>query len=165
MRMYTCLRMCWCAHCEGMFTSDHTTCGVNVRQRQVSSSPKQCCCVNAARYGQPEEVAGLVRFLASDPAAAYITGQVSAASTTGADPERQISEEKPTIFAVHPAPGGKLTCCALVGAGAPGQRRHEHVNNQLPAACSAPLQHCSDRLSYELRCLSQHSHAIDPSST
>jgi 3-oxoacyl-[acyl-carrier protein] reductase len=29
-----------------------------------------------ARYGQPEEVAGLVRFLAVDPAAAYITGQV-----------------------------------------------------------------------------------------
>jgi len=27
------------------------------------------------RYGQPEEVAGLVRFLALDPAAAYITGQ------------------------------------------------------------------------------------------
>ena len=27
------------------------------------------------RYGQPEEVAGMVRFLASDPAAAYITGQ------------------------------------------------------------------------------------------
>merc|ERR1719263_1456107 len=27
------------------------------------------------RYGQPEEVAGLVRFLAMDPAAAYITGQ------------------------------------------------------------------------------------------
>lgn len=30
----------------------------------------------AARYGQPAEVAGLVRFLATDPAAAYITGQV-----------------------------------------------------------------------------------------
>eukprot|EP00878_Enallax_costatus_P003359 GHUV01003568.1.p1 GENE.GHUV01003568.1~~GHUV01003568.1.p1 ORF type:complete len:286 (+),score=98.46 GHUV01003568.1:186-1043(+) len=29
-----------------------------------------------ARYGKPEEVAGLVRFLALDPAAAYITGQV-----------------------------------------------------------------------------------------
>jgi 3-oxoacyl-[acyl-carrier protein] reductase len=29
-----------------------------------------------ARYGQPEEVAGMVRFLAADPAAAYITGQV-----------------------------------------------------------------------------------------
>ena len=29
-----------------------------------------------ARYGQPEEVAGLVCFLASAPAAAYITGQV-----------------------------------------------------------------------------------------
>lgn len=28
------------------------------------------------RYGQPEEVAGLVRFLALDPAASYITGQV-----------------------------------------------------------------------------------------
>lgn len=28
------------------------------------------------RYGQPEEVAGMVRFLATDPAAAYITGQV-----------------------------------------------------------------------------------------
>ena len=28
-----------------------------------------------ARYGQPEDVAGLVRFLAFDPAAAYITGQ------------------------------------------------------------------------------------------
>ncbi|MCT0207030.1 3-oxoacyl-[acyl-carrier-protein] reductase [Synechococcus sp. CS-1332] len=29
-----------------------------------------------ARMGQPEEVAGAVRFLAADPAAAYITGQV-----------------------------------------------------------------------------------------
>jgi 3-oxoacyl-[acyl-carrier protein] reductase len=28
------------------------------------------------RYGEPEEVAGMVRFLATDPAAAYITGQV-----------------------------------------------------------------------------------------
>jgi 3-oxoacyl-[acyl-carrier protein] reductase len=28
------------------------------------------------RYGQPEEVAGMVRFLVADPAAAYITGQV-----------------------------------------------------------------------------------------
>ncbi|MFM7437818.1 MAG: SDR family oxidoreductase, partial [Snowella sp.] len=28
------------------------------------------------RYGQPEEVAGMIRFLATDPAAAYITGQV-----------------------------------------------------------------------------------------
>ena len=30
----------------------------------------------SGRYGQPEEVAGLTRFLALDPAAAYITGQV-----------------------------------------------------------------------------------------
>jgi 3-oxoacyl-[acyl-carrier protein] reductase len=29
-----------------------------------------------ARYGKADEVAGLVRFLALDPAAAYITGQV-----------------------------------------------------------------------------------------
>ncbi|MBW4618052.1 MAG: 3-oxoacyl-[acyl-carrier-protein] reductase [Cyanosarcina radialis HA8281-LM2] len=28
------------------------------------------------RYGQPEEVAGMAKFLAADPAAAYITGQV-----------------------------------------------------------------------------------------
>jgi 3-oxoacyl-[acyl-carrier protein] reductase len=28
------------------------------------------------RYGQPEEVAGMIRFLAADPAAAYITGQI-----------------------------------------------------------------------------------------
>ncbi|MBE9112200.1 3-oxoacyl-[acyl-carrier-protein] reductase [Nodosilinea sp. LEGE 07298] len=28
------------------------------------------------RFGQPEDIAGMVRFLASDPAAAYITGQV-----------------------------------------------------------------------------------------
>ena len=28
-----------------------------------------------ARYGQPGEVAGVVRFLALDPAAAYLTGQ------------------------------------------------------------------------------------------
>ncbi len=29
-----------------------------------------------ARYGKPEEIAGMIRFLAADPAAAYITGQV-----------------------------------------------------------------------------------------
>jgi 3-oxoacyl-[acyl-carrier protein] reductase len=28
------------------------------------------------RYGQPEEIAGTIRFLAADPAASYITGQV-----------------------------------------------------------------------------------------
>ena len=28
------------------------------------------------RYGEVDEVAGAVRFLAADPAAAYITGQV-----------------------------------------------------------------------------------------
>ena len=33
-------------------------------------------CCWAGRYGEPHEVAGAVRFLALDPAAAYITGQV-----------------------------------------------------------------------------------------
>ena len=32
-------------------------------------------CDHAERYGQPDEVAGLVKFLATDPAASYITGQ------------------------------------------------------------------------------------------
>lgn len=31
----------------------------------------------SGRYGQPEEVAGLVEFLALNPAAGYITGQVN----------------------------------------------------------------------------------------
>jgi len=30
----------------------------------------------SGRYGQPEEVAGLVEFLALNPASSYITGQV-----------------------------------------------------------------------------------------
>lgn len=36
----------------------------------------RCCLPCSARYGKPEEVAGMVRFLALDPAAAYVTGQV-----------------------------------------------------------------------------------------
>ena len=33
------------------------------------------CVVCTDRMGKPEEIAGLVRFLALDPAAGYITGQ------------------------------------------------------------------------------------------
>ena len=36
--------------------------------------------VDSGRYGQPEEVAGLVEFLALNPAASYITGQVQSCS-------------------------------------------------------------------------------------
>lgn len=32
--------------------------------------------MDTGRYGQPEEVAGLVEFLALNPASSYITGQV-----------------------------------------------------------------------------------------
>jgi 3-oxoacyl-[acyl-carrier protein] reductase len=34
------------------------------------------CMLDSGRYGQPEEVAGLVEFLALNQAASYITGQV-----------------------------------------------------------------------------------------
>ena len=42
----------------------------------LSNSEEIIKFIPLGRYGQPEEVAGLVRFLAADPAAAYITGQV-----------------------------------------------------------------------------------------
>jgi 3-oxoacyl-[acyl-carrier protein] reductase len=44
----------------------------------VSEAACVCVCVCvwcADRMGKPEEIAGLVRFLALDPAAGYITGQ------------------------------------------------------------------------------------------
>ena len=49
--------------------------------RSAAATPRLCCLdlvllPPAGRYGQPEEVAGLVKFLALDPASAYITGQV-----------------------------------------------------------------------------------------
>lgn len=51
----------------GFITTDMTT---NVKADEILKY------IPLARYGQPEEVAGMVRFLAADPAAAYITGQV-----------------------------------------------------------------------------------------
>jgi hypothetical protein len=48
---------------------------------QISSPSFNSLLVSlTGRYGLPEEVAGLVKFLALDPAAAYITGQVCPAA-------------------------------------------------------------------------------------
>jgi 3-oxoacyl-[acyl-carrier protein] reductase len=51
----------------GFIATDMTS-GLNNTEEIVKFIP-------LGRYGQPEEVAGLVKFLAADPAAAYITGQ------------------------------------------------------------------------------------------
>ncbi|MEA5581346.1 3-oxoacyl-[acyl-carrier-protein] reductase [Nodularia harveyana UHCC-0300] len=42
----------------------------------LSNSEEILKYIPLSRYGEPEEIAGMVRFLAADPAAAYITGQV-----------------------------------------------------------------------------------------
>lgn len=51
----------------GFITTDMTS---NLKSEEILKY------IPLGRYGQPEEVAGMVRFLAADPAAAYITGQV-----------------------------------------------------------------------------------------
>lgn len=51
----------------GFITTDMTS---NINAEEILKY------IPLGRYGQPEEVAGLVRFLAADAAAAYITGQV-----------------------------------------------------------------------------------------
>lgn len=54
----------------GFIASDMTTkLGEDIEKKILETIPLR-------RYGQPEEVAGLVEFLALNPAAAYITGQV-----------------------------------------------------------------------------------------
>ena len=54
----------------GFIASDMTAeLGEAVEQKILGTIP-------LGRYGQPEDVAGLVKFLALDPAGAYITGQV-----------------------------------------------------------------------------------------
>ncbi|XP_057811108.1 3-oxoacyl-[acyl-carrier-protein] reductase 4-like [Salvia miltiorrhiza] len=54
----------------GFIASDMTSkLGVDFEKKILEAIP-------LGRYGQPEEVAGLVEFLALNPAAAYITGQV-----------------------------------------------------------------------------------------
>lgn len=51
----------------GFITTDMTS---NVKSDEILKY------IPLNRYGEPEEVAGMVRFLAADPAASYITGQV-----------------------------------------------------------------------------------------
>ncbi|KAK8943381.1 hypothetical protein KSP40_PGU006062 [Platanthera guangdongensis] len=54
----------------GFIASDMTAkLGEDIEKKTLSAIP-------LGRYGQPEEVAGLVEFLALSPAASYITGQV-----------------------------------------------------------------------------------------
>ncbi|XP_021746510.1 3-oxoacyl-[acyl-carrier-protein] reductase 4-like isoform X2 [Chenopodium quinoa] len=54
----------------GFIASDMTSnLGEDIEKKLMAAIP-------LGRYGQPEEVAGLVEFLALDPAASYITGQV-----------------------------------------------------------------------------------------
>ncbi|KAM6562472.1 hypothetical protein CsatB_022470 [Cannabis sativa] len=54
----------------GFIASDMTAkLGDDIEKKNLEGIP-------LGRYGQPEEVAGLVEFLALDPAASYITGQV-----------------------------------------------------------------------------------------
>jgi len=54
----------------GFISSDMTAeLGPEIEAKILSAVPLN-------RYGSPEEVAGLVRFLALDPAAGYMTGQV-----------------------------------------------------------------------------------------
>ncbi|MEH2461471.1 3-oxoacyl-[acyl-carrier-protein] reductase [Nostoc sp.] len=52
----------------GFITTDMTS--------NLNNSEEILKYIPLGRFGQPEEVAGMVRFLAADPAAAYVTGQV-----------------------------------------------------------------------------------------
>ena len=51
----------------GFITTDMTS---NLKSEEILKF------IPLGRYGKPEEIAGMVRFLAADPAATYITGQV-----------------------------------------------------------------------------------------
>ena len=58
--------------CPGFIASDMTAAIDKKYEEAILAN------IPLGRYGQPDEVAGLVRFLALDPAAAYITGQTFA---------------------------------------------------------------------------------------
>lgn len=60
------------AICPGFIASDMTAKIDKKYEEQILAT------IPLGRYGQPEEVAGLVRFLTCDPAGAYITGQALA---------------------------------------------------------------------------------------
>lgn len=69
-REYSARNICVNAVAPGFISSDMTAeLGPEIEAKILNAVPLN-------RYGSPEEVAGLVRFLALDPAAAYITGQV-----------------------------------------------------------------------------------------
>ena len=57
------------AVCPGFIESDMTA------ELSKEYLDKMCEIIPAGRLGKPEEIAGMVKFLALDPAADYITGQ------------------------------------------------------------------------------------------
>jgi 3-oxoacyl-[acyl-carrier protein] reductase len=81
-REYSARNICVNAVAPGFISSDMTAeLGPEIEAKILNAVPLN-------RYGSPEEVAGLVRFLALDPAAAYITGQTLAidGGMTGCSP-------------------------------------------------------------------------------
>ncbi|WMV21224.1 hypothetical protein MTR67_014609 [Solanum verrucosum] len=74
----------------GFIASDMTSkLSEDVEKKILASVP-------LGRYGQPEEVAGLVEFLALSPAASYITGQGTREDSGNSNATQHLGTEKPT---------------------------------------------------------------------
>ncbi|CAL9009256.1 unnamed protein product [Prunus brigantina] len=91
----------------GFIASDMTAkLGEDIEKKILGTIP-------LGRYGQPEEVAGLVEFLALNPAASYITGQVIVSEFKGfvnADLARDIDNTRIGLLAYDDGDVGCLRC-------------------------------------------------------